>query len=297
MKRFLLTVLLGGLCSCEHIEFVSGTDTPAPTETEAKNFTFTIKGDFTNPEFSTVPDESSSVTTRSNAYMTADGVELTDMWVIDYKGGTIVQQLHQYNTDDNWGAPTMSLTLGTHHILFLASRGIEPAYNEGIVTWAKPYDTFYCDYEVTVVKTSNGNRAVTLDRVATKVNLVIEDVVPVGTTSIVLEPSVWYNGWNMLTGVPVAAANYQQTLAIPASWGGKTERMASSWSLSAADEWVTDLHYTSYVGVEKNGEVLIEGAPLKANRATNYMGNFYSNVGESNVSLNAEWLTAYEGVY
>lgn len=150
---------------------------------------------------------------------------------------------------------------------------------------------------MTVVKTSNGNRAVTLDRVATKLQLTIEDAVPVGTTAIVLEPSVWYNGWNMLTGAPVLATDYQQTLSIPASWGGLTNRSVVSWSLSTADEWQTDLHYTSYAGTAVNGEILIKDAPLKANRTTKYAGNFYSNAEASSVTLNAEWLADYEGVY
>ena len=258
------------LLSCNRVELI---DKYEPDEwddttlTYAKRFNFTIKGDFLNPEFA-------EGGTRANAYMTADGSEMTDMWVVDYKGGEIQQSIHQSNSDEDWGAPTMSLTLGTHHVLFLASRGTEPAYNEGIVTWAKPHDTFYCDYEVTVVKTSNGNRAVTLDRVATKLNLVITDVVPVGTSAITLEPTTWYNGWNMLSGEPVAADGYVQTLTIPASWGGKTERTCASWSLSGADEWQADLHYTSYAGSEKNGEVLIEDAPFRANRATTYRGKF-----------------------
>ena len=292
MKRMIIwAVALVTLTACEKVDLPEqdgpqiGNGTTDEGEVR-KRFTFTIKGDFTNPEF-----------TRANAYMTADGSEMTDLWVIDYKDGEIKQSLHQVNTDADWGAPSMSLTLGTHHVLFLASRGTEPQYQNGVVMWTKPYDTFYCDYEVTVVKTSNGNRAVTLDRVATKLQLTIEDAVPVGTTSIVFEPELWYTGFDMINGTPVAADDYQQTLSIPASWGGKTGKSAVSWSLSTADEWLTDLHYTSYAGTAVNGEILIKDAPLKANRTTKYAGNFYSNAEASSVTLNAEWLADYEGVY
>ena len=303
------------MCACGEIELpeVQQEEETPVTEEYSKKFTFTIKGDFANPQFCDVEDGDISVPvsydritegygdsqrmSRANQYMTADGVEMTDMWVVDYKDGSIQQSIHQSNTDADWGAPTMSLTLGTHHVLFLASRGTEPAYNDGVVTWAKPHDTFYCDYEVTVAKTSNGNRAVTLDRVATKLMLTINDIVPVGTTTITMQPSKWYNGWNMLTGTPIAATDYTQTLSIPASWGGLTNRSAVSWSLSSADEWLTDLHYTSYAGTAVNGEILIKDAPLKANRTTKYAGNFYSNAEASSVTLNAEWLADYEGVY
>lgn len=230
--------------------------------------------------------------------MTADGVELTDMWVVDYKDGAIVQQLHQSNTDDNWGAPTMSLTLGTHHIYFLASRGQNPTYTNGVVTWTKPLDAFYLDYEVVVVKTSNGNRAVTLNRVATKMDLHINDAIPAGTTTISITPTTWYTGWNMLTATPVAApSNYSVTLNIPKSYEGFAGAYISAWSLSTADEWTTDISIESKAGETVNASALIEHAPFKANRATIYRGNLYTNSSENSVTLQTEWLTSYEDVY
>lgn len=258
----------------------------------SKQFTFTVKGDFLNPTFS-----------RANAYMTADGVEMTDLWVVDVvtvpgeSSPVIKQMLHQSSTDAEWGSPKMSLTLGTHHVMFLASRGQGAAYADGVVTWTKPLDTFYLDYEVTVVKTSNGNRAVTLNRCATKMQLAVEDAIPTGTTSVTIAPEHWFSGWNMLTGEPVTATDYSVQFSISEGMWGRTGLNLTAWSLSAADEWTTDVTVTSKAGETTNASVTIPDAPFLANRATTYTGKLFSDNSASTVSLATSWLTSYEGVY
>ena len=63
-----------------------------------KKFTFTVKGDFT--------DDWKPVT---RGYLSADGKDMTDLWVLDYMGGVLVQQLHQDdNTADDFGKPVMT---------------------------------------------------------------------------------------------------------------------------------------------------------------------------------------------
>lgn len=294
MKRIAYFILPLCLCACGEIELpdVKPTDTTNEETQYTKKFTFTVKGDFCNPSF---VDDSGRMT-RGNQYMTADGVEMTDLWVVDVKDGTIRQSMHQSNTDGDWGAPTMSLTLGTHHIYFLASRGQSPMYSDGVVTWSKPLDTFYLDYDVTVANTSNGNRAVTLERVATKFQVVVEDAIPNGTTAISLKPTKWSTGWNMLTASPVDGA-YTGIFALSSSQWGANGLELNMWSLSGPDEWTTDIAITSKAGDTTNAEVTITDAPLKANRVTRFSGALYSTSGSSSVTLSSSWLPMYEGVF
>ena len=114
----------------------------------SKNFTFTVKGDF-------------GAATFRRSYLTADGKDMTDLWVFDYMDGVCVQTVHQTADDADWGAPKMSLSYGSHHVYFLASRGEGATVDADghTITWTGPRDTFWKDYEVEVVSTSNGNRA------------------------------------------------------------------------------------------------------------------------------------------
>lgn len=275
-----------------------------------KKFTFTVKGDFGNPEFV----EGGGAATR--AYMQADGVDMTDLWVVDVmpdaeasgtgagssgtgagSSGTVVQTKHLTPADAEWGAPVLQLKLGTHHVMFLASRGAGAQYQDGVVTWTKPLDTFYLDYEVTVAKTSNGNRAVTLDRVSTVLNLTIDDAIAEGVTEIKFTPATWYTGWNMLTGEAVSDAYYTSSVSIPASYVGQEGVQMNVWGLSGATEWTTNVG----VSATKNGtpvsSTTIENAPFKANRKTKYHGMMFGTRGNVTLTLSDEWSADYEGEF
>ena len=179
-------IVLFALCAIAFASCQKGFETPEPAEPEewgyidiskAKKFTFTIKGDFGAAAF-------------TRAYLQADGKEMTDIWVYDYMDGKLVQKLHQTPEDVAWGKPEMTLSYGQHHVYFVASRGTEPSVNETdhIISWGSVRDTFWKDYEVSVVSTSNGNRAVTLDRVVTKLRLTVNDEVPATCAQLSVTP-------------------------------------------------------------------------------------------------------------
>ena len=127
-------------------------DNSTVAEVQSKNFTFTVKGDFGSATF-------------TRGYLTADGQDMTDLWVFDYVDDVCVQSVHQTSGDEAWGKPTLTLGYGSHHVYFVASRGEGATLDvDGhVITWTGPRDTFWKDYEVEVVSTSNGNRAV-IDR-------------------------------------------------------------------------------------------------------------------------------------
>ena len=165
-----------------------GIDGTELTSNETKKFTFTCKGDFTSVSESSASSGMKKVK-RAPTYLSDNELNMTDLWVLDYSGGRLLQQLHQASTDEGFGAPTMQLAYGTHHIYFVVSRGTDPTLStdDGTITWAKTSDTFWADYEVTVQKTSNGNRAVTLERVATMLSVTIADELPEGLDTFIGE--------------------------------------------------------------------------------------------------------------
>ena len=272
-----------------------------------KKFTFTVKGDFANASFSfgngTVSDNDGDGKSAEHAprraakYLNGDDNQMTDLWVFDFVGDDCVQSIHQTTADATWGQPQLSLTYGTHHVYFVASRGTTPTVNEvaNTLTWEKPSDTFWTDYEVTVVSTSNGNRAVTLDRVVTKLKVTATDEVPTGTATVEVTPTTWYYGMNYRTGEATAASSSQaRVVTVPASYIGTSGILTVSiFGFSGSTEWTTDVDVRAKDGNSVViGQGTISDAPFKRNRATEYSGSLFGTSGNATVSVNDEWLTS-----
>ena len=296
MKKCVIALLAAMvLTACEKtIESEDNVDEVITTDGKpivGKRFTFTVKGDFTS--------EWKSVT---RSYLSADGKDMTDLWLFDYVDGQLVQQLHQGdNTAENFGKPQMTLSYGSHHIYFVASRGAEPALNttNATITWSSVRDTFWKDYEVNVVSTSNGNRAVTLDRVVTKLVLSFTDAISANAKTIEFTPATWYYGLNYQTGEPTTATVSQtNVMTIPDGYAGRDDVSLSYFSFSPSSEWSTDVTVQSKV---QNGNVIGQGVlsdvPLKRNRQTEYSGPLFSAGGEMALTLNGEWDTPVSGTW
>ena len=256
---------------------------------KTKTFTFTLKGDFS--------DDWKPVT---RAYLTADGKDLTDVWVLDYQNGVLVQQLHQSdNTSEDFGKPVLNLAYGVHQVYFIASRGVSPVLDTDAhtLTFGSVRDTFWKRYDVSVVATSNGNRAVTLDRVVTKLRLTFTDEVPLSANSISIVPHTWYYGLDYTTGQPASAQTDAATvITIPDASKGQTGIQASLFGFSTAEEWNTDVVISSRTAADAVlGSATIAAAPFKTNRVSDYSGPLFSAGGSMSLSLNGEWEDSYVG--
>ena len=262
---------------------------PSVSVADGKRFTFTVKGDFTT--------EWKSVT---RGYLQADGKDMTDLWVLDYMGDVLVQQIHQSdNTAEDFGRPSMTLAYGSHHVYFVASRGLSPTLSttSGTITWTTVRDTFWKDYAVEVVSTSNGNRAVTLDRIVTKLTLKFTDTVSANASTINFTPSSWYYTLNYKTGEPTTAtASQTNTMVIPDGYAGRTDVSTTYFSISPSSEWTTDVTIDSK---DADGNIIGQGVmtavPMKRNRVTEYSGPLFTSGGTMTTSLNTDWITTYEG--
>lgn len=292
LRTVLFLVGLVVLTACEKAvmsedEVITNTDKPII----GKKFTFTVKGDF-----------SADWKPVTRGYLAADGKDMTDLWVLDYMDGVLIQQLHQSdNTAADFGKPSITLAYGSHHVYFVASRGMSPVLNTetGTLTWSSVRDTFWKNYEVTVVSTSNGNRAVTLDRVVTKLSLVFTDAISSDAATINFTPDTWYYGLNYTTGEPTAATTLQtNTMAVPDGYAGRTDVSAAYFSFSPSSEWTTDVTIDS-----KNsdgniiGQGLMAAVPLKRNRVTEYSGPLFTSGGQMSLALNSTWETSETGTW
>lgn len=280
------------LTACEQVQLPAD-DATNSSETEAttgktRKFTFTCKGDF-DIEFGEM-----GATTRG--YLQADGKDLTHLWVMDYMGDDLQQQLVQSdNTADDFGKPTMQLKLGEHHIYFVASRGTEPTLADGTITWTKPLDTFWADYEVTVTSTSNGNRAVTLNRVATKMIVTVSDALPATAAQFAITPATWYSGINIKTGEPTAAVESPTyNIAIPASKTGTAGVAVTLFAIAPTTDFTTNVTIAVQdADAAALGSATATDVPFKRNRATSLTGNLFSQNNAHTISLATDWIAEH----
>lgn len=304
-KLFVMAVAAALMCGCEKEinmeEYADEQTGEVVFSGPSKKFTFTVKGDFGNAVFVDGGDADGSER-RSAKYLEASSNEMTDLWVFDFVGDAFVQTIHQTTSDDAWGHPALSLAYGSHHLYFVASRGTEPTLNATAktISWTKPSDTFWKDYEVDVVSSSNGNRAVTLDRVVTKLKVTITDEIPTDMSSLTLTPATWYYGLNYQTGEPSNAASDQaRTVTVPTSYIGTTGTLTMSiFGFSSSAEWTTDVTVTAKDGNTTTlGTATITDAAFKRNRASEYSGPLFGLDGAATVSIEDGWLDAETGTW
>ncbi len=236
-----------------------------------------------------------SGTTRA---LEADGKGMTDLWVMDYTQGALVQQMHQSSTDVDFGAPTMRLKTGEHQLYFVASRGTGATLDTEAhtIAWTRPSDTFHKSITIDVKPSSAAQQQVTLERVVTRLRLTVTDEVPADAVSVTVAPERWHTGLDYLTGEPSAAvANYTSTVALPESVRGTTGLQMSIFGLSSATQWTTDVALTS---TDADGALIgqgtIKSAPMRRNIITNCTGPLFSSVTVGGIVLNTEWLPDVE---
>ena len=284
MKRYIFYIMVA-------LAFAACSKNDAVLEGPPVKMTFAISGDFTlnTHEF-----------TRA---LEADGKIMTDVWVLDYVDGTLVQQLHQSdNTATDFGTPTLNLSIGTHHIYFVASRGEGAVLNTTThaLTFTSVRDTFWKDYEVTISGgTLSGNRSVTLDRVVTKLKLTFTDAIPEGAATFNVTPSSWYYGVDYTTGEPSeATANGTITVNIPSSEIGVVNEAVSIFGFSSAAEWTTNIAINCKSASDAVlGSATITSAPFVRNRVSEYTGPLFGDSGAMTLSLNATWDDSYTGTW
>lgn len=229
--------------------------------------------------------------------MTADETEMTDLWVFDYVDGEMVQSLKYSPEDDNWGEPSVTLKLGTHHIYLVASRGDQPTVDEdeGTIVWGTPKDTFWASLALNVTSGGSTSQSVTLNRVATKMRLQVNDLVPDGIATLSITPDTWYFGLNYVTGEATAAEKRERSVTVPSAYIGTTGKLvASFFGLSGDDEWTTDIAVTAKDGSGNViGSAAIKDAPFQRNRISVFSGNLFNGAGALDVTLDGAWATDY----
>ena len=139
----------------------------------------------------------------------------------------------------------------------------------------------------------------TLDRVATKLRVIVNDEVPATCKAVTVMPERWYYGWDYVNGVAVASQQTERRVTVPESYVGTTGQLAVSiFGLSGSDEWVTNVSVKALGESDAViGSATITGAPIKANRSTEYSGNLFGSAGGLDVSVSGDWDSPKTGTW
>ena len=293
MKKVLVIIAAAAVLSaCERELPYMGYDIADDTTTfdgeSAKILTFHTQGGWSTPTF-----------TRATSVSESD---MTDVWVLDYMDGVLMQQIHQTSSDADWGHPQMTFVYGEHEVYFVASRGLGATLNTDYdkITWTGPRDTFWRKYELTVDEMTAGNHIIQMDRCCTRLRVTINDEVPAELDYVIITPATWYYGLNYITGEAVDDVSGEgREISVPATYIGTSGQLTLSiFGMSSATEWTTNITVAG-CDVDDNilGSASIANAPFKANRTTEYSGTLFNNNKTFTLTLNDEWADPYQDTW
>ena len=153
-----------------------------------------------------------SVSPMTRAALSANGKQLTDLYVMDYdkNTGKLLQVLHQTSMAADFAEPDLTLDYGEHVLKVVATRSQEPTlWDAGNNTWqvnpniltpitsthpvmltsSKTSDTFGAEKEVSVGIGTATTVSIALDRLVAKLVLNSTDVFPDDCTTITIDLS------------------------------------------------------------------------------------------------------------
>ena len=230
----------------------------------------------------------SSVSYETRAGLSANGHELTELWMLDYQGGVLKQTIHQQSSEAGFGTVSAYFANGEHEIYFVASRGDGATLDteDHKITWAKVSNTFYKSLTVNVSRAASAIN-VTLSRATCKLKVSVDDDIPADAQTMSIKAGTWYKGLDYIDGS--AADMSQQNFDVDISDGTKT---VSVFSISP-EEWKTDVT-VSIKTARKTESVTAENVPLYRNRETTLHGNLFGSQQGMTIGIDDNWGEAAE---
>ena len=224
--------------------------------------------------------------------------------MFDVIGDSCALVCRQTEVDDNFGSVNMKLSYGNHRLAVVCSRGegSDVDVSNGRIAWEKVRDTFWNVIDCDVAKTGSTDISVTLKRVAARMRVTVNDVIPSDLKTISISGEPWYKGIDVKTGEAIGGLSSIEgltdvsTLAVPSAYVGTEKKLAVSlWIMSKANEWTEDV---TVAMLNENGDVLSQslcpGVPMQRNRVTNVAGYFLSGGASGNIILDDSWSDTYQ---
>lgn len=243
-------------------------------------------------------------TNAATRALEANGEAMKELWVFDVIGDSCALVCKQTEVDDNFGSVSMKLSYGNHRLAVVCSRGegSEVDTSNGRIAWEKVRDTFWNVVDCDVAKTGSTDISVTLKRVAARMRVTVNDVIPSDLKTISISGEPWYKGIDVKTGEAIGGLSSIEgvtdvsSLAVPSAYVGTEKKLAVSlWIMSKGNEWTENVTVKM---LDDNGDVLSQslcnGVPMQRNRVTNVTGYFLSGGASGNIILDDSWSDTYQ---
>lgn len=249
---------------------------------------------------------------RSRATLTANGTELTDLYIMDYdkKSGKLLQVLHQTSTAADFAEPDLTLDYGEHTLKVIATRSTSPTLLDATsATWnvpanvltpvsgaaiptllssAKTSDTFGAQRDIVVGIGEAQTVNLMLDRLVARMIVKSTDVFPT-------DCSTWdaslqeYKEFSLQPFDVMNAVKNQRTTDV-SSLAGTTGTTLTYYVLVPADGYTTDITFTTN---SKSGtpysSITVPNVQFERNKTTTITGSFYNHKQGFSISLNDAW--------
>ena len=252
-----------------------------------------------------------SASPMTRAALSANGKQLTDLYIMDYDKttGELLQVLHQTSTAADFAEPDLTLDYGEHVLKVVATRSTEPTlWDAGNNTWqvepniltpitstqpvmltsTKTSDTFGAEKDVSVGVGTATTVSIALDRLVAKLVLNSTDVFPDDCTTITIDLHEYSTlSW---TTMDVTEASNSQRVADVSSLRGTTGTVLNYFVMAPKDGYQTDITLTMN-RTEGNpySTITVPSVKLERNKVTTITGPIYGHGQGFQVMVNDAW--------
>lgn len=249
---------------------------------------------------------------HSRATLTANGTELTDLYIMDYdkKSGKLLQMLHQTSTAADFAEPDLTLDYGEHTLKVIATRSTSPALLDAtsapwevtdnvltpvsgettptLLSSAKTSDTFGAQRDIVVNIGEAQTVNLTLDRLVARMIIKSTDVFPTdcSTFEFSLQEHKTFS-WQTFDVID-AVKNYRSSdVSVLAGTTGTT---ITYYMFAPIDGYTTDITFTTNSKTGKPySTITVPNVRFERNKTTTITGSFYNHQQGFSISINDAW--------
>lgn len=249
---------------------------------------------------------------HSRATLTANGTELTDLYIMDYdkKSGKLLQVLHQTSTEADFAEPDLMLDYGEHTLKVIATRSTSPTLLDAtsapwevpanvltpisgatiptFLTSAKTSDTFGAQRDIVVGIGEAQTVNLTLERLVARMVIKSTDVFPTDCSTFEFSLQEYKTfSWQTFDVIEAVKNDRSSDVSVLAGTTGTT---ITYYMFAPTDGYTTDITFTTNSKLGKPySTITVPNVKFERNKTTTITGSFYNHQQGFSISVNDAW--------